>query len=210
MAAISQSSTLQGSPNIQSRSNWNSIVIGIGIVLAVLLVSCMSLLWFFNGQAVSGEEFCPQTFQLRDFQYRRMPWIKTIVSPTKLNLKSLPISTSVLQHIKRLPNERWDVVHVSEGVQQDIRPPKILIQAISASTTTGSFWDNWSTKHPDLAAVTWPIVQQAAASQSYEIIPNILESALEISHSEVPSPDSITNRWQATLDEISRQQNTPN
>jgi hypothetical protein len=164
----------------------------------------MALLWFFNGQAVVGEEFCPQTFQLRDFSYRRMPWIKTIVSPTKLNLKPLPVSTSVLQHIKRLPDERWDIVHVTEGVKQDIRPPKILIQSLSSSISTGSFWDNWSVKHPELAAVTWPIVQQAAAMQTYEIIPDILESALEISNSVSPTPDALTNRWQSTLDEISR------
>ena len=204
MAAISQSPTLSSTPRIQSRSSWNGIVIGVGIVLALLIVSSMALLWFFNGQPVTGEEFCPQTFQLRDFHYRRMPWIKTIVSPTNLTPKSLPISTSVLQHIKRLPNERWDIVYVSEGVQQDIRAPKILIQAISSSTSTGSFWDSWSNKHPDLAEVTWPIVQQAAVLQTYEIIPDILESALEISNSGSPTPSAISNRWQSTLDEISR------
>lgn len=206
MAAISQSSTVSSIPRIQSRSGWNGIVIATGVVLALLLISSMALLWFFNGQPVTGEEFCPQTFQLRDFYYKRMPWIKTIVSPTNLNLKPLPVSTSVLQHVKRLPDERWDIVHVSEGVQQDIRPPKILIQAISSSTSTGAFWDSWSTKHPDLAAVTWPIVQQAAVSQTYELIPDILESALEISNSSSPTPDAITNRWQTTLDEISRKQ----
>lgn len=204
MAAISQSSTRPSTPQIQVRSSWNGIFMGIGAVLVLLLVSSMALLWFFNGQPVAGEEFCPQTFQIRDFHYRRMPWIKMIVSPTKLNLKALPVSTSVLQHIKRLPQERWDIVHVSEGVMQDIRPPKILIQAISSSTSTGSFWDSWSDEHPDLAAVTWPIIQQAAVSQSYEIIPDILESALEISNSKSPTPDAITNRWQSTLDEISR------
>ncbi|MFN7874851.1 MAG: hypothetical protein ACK5PB_06005 [Pirellula sp.] len=203
MAAISQSSTVSA-PRLQTRHGWNGIVFVAGIVLVVLLVISMALLWFFNGQSIAGAEFCPQTFQLRSFQYRRMLWVKTIVSPTKLTSANLPVSTAVLQHLKRLPNERWDIVHVSEGAREDVRPPQILIQAISPSTSTGSFWDSWSSKHPDLAAVTWPLVQEAAVLQAYEIVPDILESALEISNSNAPSADAIANRWQPTLEELSR------
>ena len=204
MAVISQSST---NPNLQrpkTLSGWNGTVFIAGMVLVVLLVAGMALLWFFNGQPVTGSEFCPQTFQLRSFQYRRMLWVKTIVSPTKFTSATLPVSTAVLQHLKRLPNERWDIVHVSEGVREDVRPPQILIQAISSTTSTGSFWDRWSSKHPDLAAVTWPLVQQAAVVQAYEIVPDILESALEISNSNSPSANAIANRWQPVLDERSR------
>ncbi|MCU0710963.1 MAG: hypothetical protein MUC43_02810 [Pirellula sp.] len=209
MAAISQSPSTAKVPRSQSPPSWNGIVIGIGVVLVSILVGGMALLWFFNGQAVAGEEFCPQTFQLRDFYYRRLPWVKTIVTPTRLNLKPLPVSTSVLQHIKRLPDERWDVAMVNEGVQQDIRAPRILIQALSPSTTSGSFWDSWSNKHPELAAVTWPIVQQAAVLQAYEIVPDILESALDTSYSNAPTPDAITNRWKSTLEDLSRDNHNP-
>jgi hypothetical protein len=204
MAAISQSSPIPNPPSPQSRLGWNGIVLVAGGILVLLLVSSMALLWFFSGQAITGEEFCPQTFQLRSFQYRRMLWVKTIVSPTTLNAAPLPVSTAVLQHLKRLPNERWDIVQVGEGTRLDIRPPRILIQAISATTSTGSFWDSWSNQHKELAAVTWPIVQQAAVLHAYEMVPDILESALEISNSKAPSADAITTRWQPTLDEISR------
>jgi hypothetical protein len=204
MAAISQSSSIPNSPSLKSRLGWNGIVLVAGVILVLLLVSSMALLWFFSGQAIAGEEFCPQTFQLRSFKYRRMLWVKTIVSPTTLNVAPLPVSTAVLQHLKRLPNERWDIVQVGEGTRLDIRPPRILIQAISATTSTGSFWDSWSNQHKELAAVTWPLVQQAAVLHAYEMVPDILESALEISNSKAPSADAITTRWQPTLDEISR------
>ena len=184
----------------QPKFSLNRIVIGVGGAILVLLFCGLGILWYLNGQAIAGEEFCPQTFQLRDFHYRRLPGLRTIVTPTTLTLKSTPVSTPVLQYIKRLPGERWDIVHVSEGVKKDIRAAQILIQALSATTPTGSFWDDWSKLHPELAAVTWPIVQRAAVQGEYEIIPSILESALEVSTSSPANPDSFANRWNPVLD----------
>lgn len=202
MTTVSPSPSPSRATRSQAGLNWNGIVILIGVVLCLLLVGSMALLWFFNGQAVAGEEFCPQTFQVRDFRYRRLPWVKSVVSPTKLSLKTLPVSTAVLQHIKRLPDERWDIVAVGEGVQMDVRSPKILIQSLSPNTASGAFWDSWSIEHADLAAVTWPLVQQAAVLQAYEIVPDILESALELSKSSSRDPAAMMKRWEPTLDDL--------
>lgn len=200
MATASPSMPPSPAARSQTGPNWNGIVILIGIALSLIVVATIALLWFFNGQAVAGEEFCPQTFQVRDFYYRRLPWVKSVVSPTKLSLRSSPVSTAVLRHIQRLPDERWDIVEVSEGFQVEARSPKILIQSLSPSTSSGAFWDSWSIQHTDLAAVTWPIVQQAAVLQAYEIVPDILESALELSKSSSRDPAELTKRWQPTLD----------
>jgi hypothetical protein len=183
------------------QTNWNSIVILVGIAVGVLVISSVALLWFLSGQAVYGEEFCPQTFQYRTFYYRRIPRINKVVSATILSPQSLPVSSTVLQYVQRLPGERWDVVTVTEGLRSEVRSPKILIEILSSTTSNGSFWDSWSKDHPELARLTWPLVQRAALVDSYDLIPTILEQSLEISQESERSIDAETfaDHWSEKL-----------
>lgn len=202
---MSHASQLPSKPNATQptpQTNWNSIVILVGIAIGVVVVSSIALLWFLSGQAVYGEEFCPQTFQYRSFYYRRVPRINKIVSATTLSPQTLPVSSAVLQHVQRLPGERWDVVTVSEGFRSENRSPKILIDILSSTTSSGSFWDTWSKDHPNIAKLTWPLVQRAALANSYELIPTILEQSLEISQESEPSINAkaFADSWSERLD----------
>ncbi|XZE21266.1 hypothetical protein SH449x_001165 [Pirellulaceae bacterium SH449] len=202
---MSHASQLSSKPIITQpvpQTNWNSVVILVGVGIGVVIITSVTLLWFLSGQAVSGEEFCPQTFQYRTFYYRRVPRINKIVSATILSPQSLPVSSAVLQHVQRLPGERWDVVTVTEGFRSEVRSPKILIDALTCTTSSGTFWDAWSKEHPELAKLTWPLVQRAALADSYDLIPTILEQALEISQESEPSINakSFADRWSDKLD----------
>lgn len=203
---MSHASQLPSKPNATQpvpQTNWNSVVILVGIAIVVVVITTATLLWFLSGQAVSGEEFCPQTFQYRTFYYRRVPRVNKVVSATILSPQTLPVSSSVLQHVQRLPGERWDVVTVTEGFRSEVRSPKILIDILSSTTSGGSFWDAWSKEHPDLAKLTWPLVQRAAMANAYELIPTMLEQALELSQQSVPSTnaESFIDRWSDKLDQ---------
>ncbi|MFY8201035.1 MAG: hypothetical protein ACOVLE_10215, partial [Pirellula staleyi] len=40
-----------------------------------------------------------------------------------------------------------------------------------------SYWDDWSFRNPNLAAVLWPIVQQAAMLELYLCVPELMRTA---------------------------------
>jgi len=150
----------------------------VGLMLAIAMGLVVGFFYVAIQSTVKGTEFCPQTFQTRDFSYNRFPGTKLRLTSTRLSTPSAVIGTPVLQHLKTMGNTRWDVIDVSEGTMRDQRSPTILIKMVQITGPDGvKFWENWSTKNPSLAAAFWPIVQTAAVQATYFCIPDLMRKA---------------------------------
>jgi hypothetical protein len=153
-------------------------------------------LYLLVGTQISGTEFSPQTFQVRSFSYRRIPGTKIRLSATVLGPASSPVTKPVLQHLTAsTASPRWDILQVSEGAASEQRPPSILQTLLEArGVGADRHWDEWSTAHPDLAKVLWPIVQQQAIDSHYAIIPELCEIAMNSD-----SPDRLQSQCDAAI-----------
>lgn len=149
----------------------------IGVIL-VLLIALFAIPILISNTSISGEEFSPQLFQKREFAYRRFPGTKIRISRTKLSTASSPCSKSILTHLSSGVQIDWHVSKVQQGGNFQELGPKILIDYLQFTNADGSnIWDAWSFQNPTLAAVLWPIVQEAALRELYFCIPDLLRNA---------------------------------
>lgn len=164
------------------------------IVITGLLSACIYL---FVGTQITGKEFSPQTFQVRTFTYRRLPGTTIRLTATKLTTAASLVDKPVLQHlVAPTSNPRWDIIDVSEGAVFEERPPAILYKLLEArGANSDRHWNEWSAKHPELAKVFWPIVQEQALERHYAIVPELCEIAMDSD-----SPESLQKRCTEVVD----------
>ena len=151
-------------------------------VLIGTIVSVLCLLFgapfFMANMWIHGEEFCPQLFQKRSFQYWRLPGTKLRIGRTTLSPAVSPCSKSILQTLASGGVSEWHVSKVGYGsVARDLGP-QILIDYLDAKDANGAnVWDAWSFRNSQQAAVLWPIVQQVALQEMYHCVPDLLRTA---------------------------------
>lgn len=155
--------------------------------LVGLLLILMVLAYSFSSTTVAGTEFSPHTFQTRTFRYTRIPGTKVRLSATRLSASYSIVSTPVLKHLNPVTTTtRWDVVKVSERSTEEERAPNIAWMLLQTTNANGvNFWDEWSTKNPQLAAVFWPLLQQVLIEEKYFYVPTLLEQASASTDSKV-------------------------
>lgn len=148
----------------------------IGLICLVLF-GLVGSFFVLTSSSISGEEFCPQLFQKREFSYQRMSGTKIRISKTRLTPPVSPCSKNILTHLSAGYQTDWHVASVQYGQVSQTLGPKILISYLQSTNADGaSVWDEWSFKNPPHAAILWPIVQEAAVQQMYFCIPEILRS----------------------------------
>lgn len=151
--------------------------LAIGMIL-VILVALFAIPMLISNASISGEEFCPQLFQKREFAYRRFPGTKIRISNTTLSPASSPCSKSILTHLSSGVQTDWHVSSVRQGGNFQELGPKILIDYLQSTNADGSnIWDAWSFQNPTLAAILWPIVQEVAFRELYFCIPDLMRNA---------------------------------
>ena len=151
--------------------NW---IIGL---ICLVLFGLVGSFFVLTSSSISGEEFCPQLFQKREFSYQRVPGTKICISKTQLSPSVSPCSKNILTHLSAGNQTDWHVSSVQYGQVSQTLGPKILLSYLQSTNADGaSVWDEWSFKNPPYAAILWPIVQEAAVQQMYFCIPEILGS----------------------------------
>lgn len=158
---------------------WGSML----LTAAVACVVLVGVVWLFGG--VSGEEFSPQKFTMRRFQYWQIPILKIQVWPVSLN-KIGGNEDKLAKHIRmnRLhgsvssQQNTWDLVSLDEISGKTFRgDASILTNYLKQPGAVGltSLLD-WTIDHPALAKEVWPLVALLAHEGLYPVIPEVLDA----------------------------------
>ncbi|MCU0709197.1 MAG: hypothetical protein MUF23_12985 [Pirellula sp.] len=148
---------------------WVLIAAGSFLLLIGMLMAFSS---------IRGTEFCPNTFQAREFAYSRIPGTGVRLTSTQLGNSSSVAHGEVLKHLRTLPQQvTWHVATVS-GWRSENHAAQILVETLRQTNADGkNFWGKWSFDHPTLAAVFWPLVQDVAFHELYGCVPELMEHA---------------------------------
>lgn len=184
-------------PSTTRRSSLANWALGLGLTaLGVLFVVMITLMF----GRVSGEEFAPADFRRRSFHYYELPVVSVQVWP----LKRFDIETELHDELvkkKLLPpteaEERWDLVR---GYRGDTTVEKgdaaFLCDYLDLRDYQGKrVWLDWTTDHPQLAKIFWPVIHQLALQELYVFMPDLFEFALQAKEAEA-------DKFQPALDAL--------
>jgi hypothetical protein len=137
------------------------IVIGIAFILPV---------------QYDGTEFCPQTFEIRSFDYS-----KSAVGPGNMHRYSPAVAggSSITKYLQPPGTVlRWDLATGGARGSWQEADANVLVQYLQAGNWKTS-WNlsNWSDEHPEIAAELWPKVQWLAIHNLYFAIPKLIRHA---------------------------------
>lgn len=161
---------------------WNWLLLVIGGLITFSLVMGMVVLFFGR---VAGQEFSPDTFARRTFLYFRVPIIDYQVSDLVFVTSTPATETKVIPLIPPAAGTaRWHyVANVWDGREAWQHPAAILVNYLDSGN--GTKWGDWTTTHPAMAKVFWPIVADLARHEEYPLLPDLFDLAAN-------SPDDNT------------------
>ena len=169
--------------------------------LLVLLVAGPLLIAEFYGCSVSGREFSPDDFTARSFSYRRSPFTGTLRSDRSNEDHEFDCTAIVdnghISVVKSTP-KRWDLF------QENMQYSDELSSEFDARFLT-HFLDynsqQWTTDHPEKAAVLWPEVAKMSRQGLYLYLPEVMLAA-------IPEDYSYSNEDDRSLREFTSQMKT--
>ncbi len=128
---------------------------------------------------VTGREFSPEAFALREFRYYQLPLLSIPLSRVRRKDVSLPDYLVQGNFIKVAPAQNWHLVSATKGWRRYTpHGPEVLLGYLQARDSGGAYyWDRWSAQHPDRASVLWPLVVELARLNLYPAIPDLMRWA---------------------------------
>jgi hypothetical protein len=153
-----------------------SLLILTGAVVVIVLVTFM-----FGG--IEGTEFNPQSFERRRFGFYEVPLIRLQVTPLWRREANGEVESLVAAQKYVIPTpgapETWHLIALERS---SYTPPptdvQILARYLDAQNEHDrSYWADWSSDHPDMAAVLWPEVARLARLELYPLLPPLFELA---------------------------------
>jgi hypothetical protein len=165
-----------------SRSYSTGSIVGLGaLILAATAVVLLLAVFLFG--AVYGTEFNPQTFERRMFGFHEVPLLRLQVTPlwrveSNGDVEQLVIAQKYVAPDPQAP-ETW---HLISMVRRNFKQPPTDVQILARyldakDEDEDSYWANWSTKYPELAAIFWPEVARLARLDEYVLLPPLFELA---------------------------------
>ncbi len=157
--------------------------------------------WIFGH--VRGEEFSPDTFEVRSFSYYRIPLTEIQVKAVRHHT----FGSALRDHLIRknlLPKSandtpRWDLVYRQNLWSREaiLGDAQFLVDFLpDFRDGWDDEWLTWTQDHPDLAAILWPAVAELARTNLYIFVPDLLELA-EVAE----QPDDLERQIDQTLAE---------
>ncbi|MCO6045272.1 hypothetical protein NG895_15275 [Aeoliella sp. ICT_H6.2] len=171
---------------------WPSI----GVV--VLLV--MGGGWFCGPSGrVTGVEFSPDLFEHRSFRYYQ--WCGIPITPKETHVWRTDFDAYLHDagyiDTAGIDEPRWQLVKgFAPGVRGWSGPAKHGCQAIGCFNGDDGQWITWSSDHPELAAVAWPVIVLWVRDERYDAVYLLFYRLRE-------SPPSVEQLKQA-IDELSQ------
>ena len=156
----------------------------------VLVVGALIIVLFLAGVVaifgrVSGREFSPTHFETRSFWFVEIPLLQLQVMPirrtSQVSRLSTYLATSGLINRPQGPPAQWHLVELGRFAAQRPADAKLLSDFLEHRRGVSSigelYWHQWSTEHPELAAILWPEVQKLAERELYLLIPELFQIA---------------------------------
>jgi hypothetical protein len=174
---------------ILSRTN---VLIGL-----VILILCgfLGLLILWATGATYGEEFSPDDFSRRSFSFHRSRFVPITFSGLQHGSTTQPFIQTMVSNgwIPKPPKSAAPVWHLVSDNYQPIDSTaydaRILCVYLDMQDENGQFyWEQWNKDHPVTAALLWPVISELARSYRYDLVPPLLESAME---SKSDSPQDV-------------------
>jgi hypothetical protein len=149
---------------------------------------------------VTGEEFCPQTFQRRRFWLVEVPLLHwplvgerhqdcTGQCERELAKRSWVVAAPQGSGV-------WHLAWQRRGGRRLTGDAFLLLRYLDSRDADGELrWLVWSQEHPALARRLWPAVQQLALREQYIWIPDLFLLARQ--HSDPALLDQAVRRWLA-------------
>lgn len=132
--------------------------------------------------SVTGSEFSPDSFSLREFSFYELPVLHLQITPihrsthtpsTALYLRQ----TSLIQSPAKTP-DRWHLVSMTRGFTgKTPADAELLVDQLEIKRAGAAYWRSWSVDHPEKAKIFWPIIQRLAKREMYLLMPNLFEIA---------------------------------
>lgn len=167
-----------------ARGPWLMWIGLVGFISFAVLAYCTLMFGL-----VQGEEFSPNTFVRREFQYYQLPWLGWQISPISRQTKTNALETYVAAQswVSPLPagsSQRWDLVLATQGTVPGTQRilsqggARILCAYLDAQRENQDLvWLEWSKKNPELAKVVWPLIVRLARDDLYVFVPDLLRVA---------------------------------
>ena len=154
------------------------------------------LLFYFNACYVSGTEIDSQTWQIRDFYFRRDPFtnrqltgvvhsavrVRTPIWTANASntASNLDPSISALFPAQPARAARWDLVTLNQFESID-GGASVLTELLAAEDASfNSYWVQWTAAHPQHAKTFWPAAYQLVYYQLYADLPRLFAIAVRV------------------------------
>jgi hypothetical protein len=187
---------------------WKRLLIGAAVVLALVFLFSAPLIRY---GAVVGEEFSPNDFHRRSYHYWEIPFLHFQLTPLRTQDETNDLERHLVQNKViakgKSAKPRWDLVSVRRGESE--APPgdaAILCRYLDQTTDEGELiWLAWTKKEPQLAAVLWPAVAEAARRELYLLTPDLFHLAQQANSAE-QLKQSLARRLAARYEQLARVQ----
>ena len=154
---------------------------------------------------VSGVEFAPSHFQIRDFSFYEIPLLQHQITPIHRKTHSSATATYLRQKslipLTGGPAKTWHLVSISRGLTGTTpADASFLVDQMKLRFGGKDYWRQWSIDHPAKAALFWPKIQKLAGRELYVLIPALME--LVAADSTKPGGNTKTGNTQALQSKI--------
>ena len=152
-------------------------LLGLALISAVLFT-------LFSRVQKSGLEFCPETFETRNFSYRVYRFGRPLPSKIDREPPFALVGPPITKHLPPPPtnpaDKSWHLVHGIAGQERQYEPATILVKYLEANNLTTTWRiERWSSEHNELAAVLWPAIERLAKNYLYFAVPQTIDFALD-------------------------------
>jgi hypothetical protein len=187
---------------------WKRLLIGGAVVLALAFLFAAP---FVRYGAVVGEEFSPDDFHRRSYHYWEIPLVHVQVTPLRTQDETNDLERHLVQNKviarRKSAKPRWDLVSVRRGESE--APPgdaAILCRYLDQTTEEGDLiWLAWTKKEPQLAAVLWPAVAEAARRELHLLTPDLFHLAQQAASAD-ELKQSLARHLAARYEQLARVQ----
>lgn len=181
-------------PTSKAKFYWIALLTGLILVPIGFLVLVAA------GQ-ISGQEFSPDDFSRRSFEYNQTPWFnwilfqKTYSDQTTTLEESLVIDGFVVPVINK--KKKWHLI-CDSGTGSRLTShecdARFLTDYLDLTNDEGDYyWTQWNTDYPQSAKIFWPKIVDLARNQMYLKIPEVMQFAMEIQLDEPDGFEEVLN-----------------
>ncbi len=189
----------------RKKVRWGRI--GCVTLLVVVISAPFVLIYLTFASMVDGEEFSPDTFETRRFQYYRIPIIGWPVTNRAIEDSSSVLQQALLSdgYITLPPKNtaRWDLVREIwySGTSPDFDAAILDKYLTMSDDGSNSRWFNWNDENPDRATVFWPAIADLARANQYVLMPDLFRLAINSPKAKTRADDP----FQQELQKLARQ-----